>query len=51
MRYKIVTEEPKRGEDKYAAVLTVPDGRTVTGFGKDEQKAMIDAIRRLFRDL
>jgi hypothetical protein len=53
MRYKVITEPPKRGEDKWAASIqeTQPTGlsicRVATGFGKTEQRAIIDAVKRL----
>jgi len=57
MRYKVITEPPKRGEDKWAASIqeTQPTGlsisRVATGFGKTEQRAIIDAVKRLLGEL
>lgn len=45
MTYKITTDSPKKGEDKWSASLKVPDERVIVGYGKDEMRAMLDVIR------
>jgi hypothetical protein len=47
MRYSIVTEAPKKGENKWSAILTIKGDQQhkFTAYGKTQLAAMTSVIR------